>query len=331
MRKVSCILVSYNHGLFIRESLMAFFNQDTNDFDVEFIVSDDCSTDNTVQIIQEELSHLPLGKNIKFFAREKNLGLIKHLNTVIESATGDFIIVSAADDINFSNRIQVAVKAMIDNNVSLICSDGIIIDQDGNKKSRLFASTKSAPTLEKIFRSGLIGLPGAGFAFRKEIFTEFGPLPSNIENEDDQWPVRALLMRGIYVINEPLFYYRTHDSSLSAWSWSNSTTDEILIARYKLNLQNRLNHFKNWFEIGEFSHAKLSPNLHSTLALRIKLYEGIIVSNNAFERLRFLFLMPSLNASELLLIFLGARVSLVNRKVQRFKMLIKRIKHKLIN
>ncbi|MDI5831234.1 glycosyltransferase [Shewanella xiamenensis] len=330
MRKVSCILVSYNHGLFIRESLMAFFNQDTNDFDVEFIVSDDCSTDNTVQIIQEELSHLPLGKNIKFFAREKNLGLIKHLNTVIESATGDFIIVSAADDINFSNRIQVAVKSMIDNNVSLICSDGIIIDQYGNKKSRLFASTKSAPTLEKIFRSGLIGLPGAGFAFRKEIFTKFGPLPSNIENEDDQWPVRALLMHGIYVINEPLFYYRTHDSSLSAWSWSNSTTDELLIARYKLNLQNRLNHFKNWSVLIKFDSVKFNSVAESVINKRINLYSQMLQSETFVDRLLLFKFCKIATFREFLFIFFSFKSCLLNRKIERLKLVIKKIIYKKI-
>ncbi|MGR2993115.1 glycosyltransferase [Vibrio vulnificus] len=328
MKKVSCILVSYNHGLFIRESLMAFLNQDTNYFDVEFIVSDDCSTDNTVQIIQEELAHLPLGKNVEFFAREKNLGLIKHLNTVIESATGDFIIVSAADDINFSNRIQVAVKAMIDNNVSLICSDGIIIDQYGNEKSRLFASTKSAPTLEKIFRSGLIGLPGAGFAFRKEIFTKFGPLASNIENEDDQWPVRALLVRGIYVINEPLFYYRTHDASLSSWTWSASVKSKELSKRYEKNLHNRLNHFLNWEGISETS-GKVTIKERVLLSSRIELYKHILSSKSFLDRIILIKYISIMTLKEIFFLFFGVKSCLIEREIEKAKLFIKKIIHKI--
>ena len=67
---VSVVCTAYTHGPYIREALESFVNQNT-DFEYEVLVNDDCSTDDTADIIREFAERYP---NIIIpFIQEKNL------------------------------------------------------------------------------------------------------------------------------------------------------------------------------------------------------------------------------------------------------------------
>jgi glycosyltransferase involved in cell wall biosynthesis len=68
---VSVSLVTYNQQEFIRESIESVLNQDYDN--LEIVIGDDCSQDNTWAIVQEHQRHYP--DKIKAFRNEQNLGL----------------------------------------------------------------------------------------------------------------------------------------------------------------------------------------------------------------------------------------------------------------
>lgn len=104
---VSVICLSYNHARFAEEAIQSVLSQTYSN--VELIVVDDASTDNSVQIIEQKIkSH----SDIKFLALKKNLGHCKAFNQGYSLAKGKYIIDLAADDVLLPNRIETGVKEL---------------------------------------------------------------------------------------------------------------------------------------------------------------------------------------------------------------------------
>jgi GT2 family glycosyltransferase len=87
MPKVSIILPLYNSEKFVEECLDSIQNQSLKDF--ELIVLDDCSTDNTVELLKK--------RSLNYISNEINLGFTKNLNQGIRLAEGDYIMIADHD------------------------------------------------------------------------------------------------------------------------------------------------------------------------------------------------------------------------------------------
>lgn len=95
MHQISVIVTSYNNGLYIKKALMSIIN---NTFkDIEIIVVEDCSTDNSKTIINQIIKDNP-DVDIKLIKNEKNLGAGMSRRIGIENAIGEWISLIDADD-----------------------------------------------------------------------------------------------------------------------------------------------------------------------------------------------------------------------------------------
>lgn len=95
---VSVVCTAYNHGPYIREALESFVNQKT-DFEYEVLVNDDCSTDDTADIIREFAEKYP--ERIIPFIQEKNLysqGINIYNHVFYPVARGKYIALCEGDD-----------------------------------------------------------------------------------------------------------------------------------------------------------------------------------------------------------------------------------------
>lgn len=99
MLGVSVIMPNYNGGHFIHEAINSILTQTYDNF--EFIIVDDCSTDNSVKIIQSFKD-----SRIRFFQRKSNGGIVKALNDGLKSAKYSIIVRMDSDDISAPNRIS---------------------------------------------------------------------------------------------------------------------------------------------------------------------------------------------------------------------------------
>ena len=101
--KISIVLSTYNGSQYIEEQLDSLRNQ-TYTAD-EVLISDDCSQDNTVQIIETYIKKYEL-LNWKLEVNEKNCGWRKNFMNLITSAMGDIVFTCDQDDIWSADKIQ---------------------------------------------------------------------------------------------------------------------------------------------------------------------------------------------------------------------------------
>jgi glycosyltransferase involved in cell wall biosynthesis len=90
---LSVTVTNYNQAKFVSACLEAILKQSVRA--QEIIVIDDCSTDNSVDVIQEIARKYP---EIKFHCNEVNRGALYTINRALEMATGEFVCLCAADD-----------------------------------------------------------------------------------------------------------------------------------------------------------------------------------------------------------------------------------------
>lgn len=93
--KISACIVTYNQQNFIRECLQGVVNQKLS-YDFEIIIGQDNSTDETHKICLEYSILYP--NLIKYFPRDKNLGMIGNWTKTLEQCTGNYIAMCEGDD-----------------------------------------------------------------------------------------------------------------------------------------------------------------------------------------------------------------------------------------
>lgn len=93
--KINIILITYNHSNYIRPALESILMQETS-HDVEIIVADDCSTDNTVEIIKEYESKTKFA--FQYLHKTQNLGYIRNYQQAFAACTGDYVAIMEGDD-----------------------------------------------------------------------------------------------------------------------------------------------------------------------------------------------------------------------------------------
>jgi glycosyltransferase involved in cell wall biosynthesis len=97
MQKLSVIIPAYNEGSSIHRILDKVRNVTlSGDISKEIIVVDDCSTDDTMSIIERYLIE-HTGTDLKYFRHEKNLGKGAALHTGIRHASGEYLVIQDAD------------------------------------------------------------------------------------------------------------------------------------------------------------------------------------------------------------------------------------------
>ncbi len=211
---VSFAVIAYKQERFIREAVQSAFAQTYEP--LEIILSDDCSPDRTFEIIKEEASTYRGPHKIVINKNITNVGLAENMNGAVKLATGPFVIVQAGDDISLPERTALLVRASQEPTpVDMVCSDAFIIDVAGNVLAEHWYPPLVAPLiLEDAVASGSVNALGCACAYSRSLWTKYGPINEDVLQEDTVLPFRALLERGIRVVDLPLVKYRIHGNNL---------------------------------------------------------------------------------------------------------------------
>lgn len=94
---VSVIMITYMHEAFIAEAIEGVLMQEV-DFPVELIIADDCSPDQTSQIVKTYIETHPNGHWISYTRHERNKGMMPNFVWALEQASGEFIAICDGDD-----------------------------------------------------------------------------------------------------------------------------------------------------------------------------------------------------------------------------------------
>ena len=131
---VSILSITYNHEKYIAQAIDSFLMQET-DFDFEIVIGEDCSTDNTRQIINQYKEKYP--EKIKLLTSASNVGPNHNFLRTFEACQGKYIALCEGDDYWIDPlKLQKQVD-FIDNeiNVSLVCTDFIFLYNNGETEN----------------------------------------------------------------------------------------------------------------------------------------------------------------------------------------------------
>lgn len=128
MDKVSIIVPTYNVAPWVEESIRSLLNQSYPIF--EIIIVDDCSTDETFNILKRLSEE---DSRIKLFRNNKNKKIVKTLNFALMQASGDYILRHDGDDVAFPDRLKEQLCFLKQNNLDLVGVQTESIDEEGKK------------------------------------------------------------------------------------------------------------------------------------------------------------------------------------------------------
>jgi cellulose synthase/poly-beta-1,6-N-acetylglucosamine synthase-like glycosyltransferase len=234
-RLATLMLFAFNQEGFVEAAVRSALDQDYSPLQV--ILSDDCSSDRTFEIMDAVAGSYRGPHEIILNRNETNLGLAGHLNKLAALATGEVIVVSAGDDLSYRNRTRELVSLFERNpNLKAVLSGHEIIDRRSSAIGRVTLPTDFAAftDLEAIARSGgWIGM-GATYAYHRDCFLMPEAIPPEVLCEDRLLPFRAALLGDIGFVRRPLVQYRVHDRSATALGHFRSATYEATHQRVLL-------------------------------------------------------------------------------------------------
>ena len=219
--KVSIGMPVYNGADYIAESIASVLAQTYRVF--ELIVCDNCSTDNTKEIVRGFSD-----PRIRYIRNPKNLGLVGNANRCLELATGEYIGILHHDDVMMPDNLERKVRLLDEHpNVGFVHSNIILIDSKGEVVSwNIWSEDSRRDYIEsgmKVFQRFLAYFPLGASIFigavlaRRECYERLGGFSSELPhcNDGEMW-MRMSLFYNVACIGTPLVKYRVHPMSTSS-------------------------------------------------------------------------------------------------------------------
>ena len=225
---VSVIIPNYNHARFLKRRIETVLQQTYTN--IEVILLDDGSTDNSVQIIRDFLGY---DNRFIFIKNNKNSGSpFVQWNKGVELANGEFIWIAESDDMASPAFLETMVKELENNKAAAIaycesfkmdendCVTGSWKEWTDNLDKKAFNENFLMNGLEYIeqFLIYQNTIPNASaVVFRKSIFKEIGGADENIPTSSDwlTW-LKILLRYDVAFVAQPLNFFRYHQGSVIA-------------------------------------------------------------------------------------------------------------------
>lgn len=240
---VSVALATYNGEKFLEEQLESILNQDY--YPLEIVVSDDCSSDGTTNILQR----YALEGKIQYWKNEKNLGYVKNFEQAISKCSGQYIALADQDDIWYPSKISRLLESLGDN--LLIHSDAVLIDDQGARLKSSLSEFSRKMTIPHSFAEAVLNgsVTGCTSLFRKELIKDILPFPDGLYVHDKWIGVIAFLKNRFTYIGEPLISYRQHNNNTIGLAQSSvSLSKKIKKLFSKRKIQPQFQAFRNSIE-----------------------------------------------------------------------------------
>lgn len=207
--RVTFALLAFKQEAFVRAAVEGALAQDYPN--LQLLISDDCSPDATYAVMQEATACYCGPHDVSVLRTPRNLGLSKHLQTLVAAAEGELIVLAAGDDISAAGRTTRLVEAWQANGggPAVLYSDCRMMNLAGDIiVSRSPKMQHQPPSFEQACR-GILEVHGATTAVTTAVFQQFPAMASEVVHEDRVLPFRALLLGGkIVFVDESLVDYR---------------------------------------------------------------------------------------------------------------------------
>ena len=219
MIELSIHLITYNNEQHIEETLQSILKQNV-DFNYEIVVGDDCSTDNTLQIINTYQERFPHLFNVK--KNHSQLGILRNFKDTLDRCQGEFVFDIAGDDmLKTDDALQKMVDVLkSDARLGFIDSGFDKLYKNSNKKIA-FTNKKIISLSKELYKKKLqLGfIAPVGICYRKTHLYQFVDfetyLKMGVTVEDYPILIDLVMNTNFETIKESLHIYRVHDDSYS--------------------------------------------------------------------------------------------------------------------
>ncbi len=224
-------MATYNGAQYIQEQLQSFVDQ-TRQPD-ELVITDDCSTDNTLEIIKAFAATAPF--EVCWERNEKNLGYTGNFNQALMRTTGDLVFLSDHDDVWFPDKLERMERYAIDNPDALVVMNDAALTDANLKDTGLTKQGQIASmgTTNSCFVMGCCAV------VRRELLDICLPIPAEYKGHDD-WIVK--MAEGVgrkHMVSDVLQWYRRHDENVSQMI-ANRTSKVTRGMIFRRNLRNKI-------------------------------------------------------------------------------------------
>lgn len=214
---VEILLAAYNGEKYIREQLDSILQQSYKNW--HLTVCDDCSRDNTYNILKEYEKKYP--SKIKLTRNEKNSGSAKdNFFSMLKNTKSEYIMFSDQDDIWTKDKVKKTLEVMEKNQKGdtplLVHSDLKVIDEKGNVISNSMFKMQSLDSSKTAINQMAVQniITGCTVMINKPLKELLYHTPKSVPVHDWWIGLTAAAFGRIIFIDEPLILYRRHKNNL---------------------------------------------------------------------------------------------------------------------
>ena len=214
---ISVIVPCYNVEQYIEKCLNCLLNQTYKN--IQIIAIDDCSTDNTYEILEKFKKENP--PKIEVYKNQSNCGLACTRNKGIDYAKSDFLGFIDPDDFVDYNYYEELIKALNSNDADIAVTDLVLADENGNEISDIQRGciNKENVTKLNVIDNGLAA-SACNKLFKKKIIEKYKFLEGKI-NEDVAAVIPAIMHSDkLAYTDKTKYYYVQRGSSIQNSSFS---------------------------------------------------------------------------------------------------------------
>lgn len=248
MAKVSACIITYNHEKYIKDCLEGALEQIVN-FTYEIVISEDCSTDRTREIVKEYKEKYP--DKIKLFLNEKNLGLIGNWMQALRLCQGEYVAICEGDDYwTNSYKLQKQIDFLDSNTGFALSSHNANIIKNGKIiRQYCHANKPEIMDLEHLLFYGS-GAPTCSLVIRNKTIKNLPDWFSQMFSCD--WTVQVIAAKQgkMKYFKDIMGTYRKHDQgamfSAKVDAQKKGKSDFALPSKYSLEMIDALNKHYNY-------------------------------------------------------------------------------------
>lgn len=239
--KISIIMPVYNTEKYLKKSIESILNQTYQN--IELIIIDDCSTDNSKNII---INYKTSHNNIIIIENKKHHGAGFCRNQGIKKATGEYIGFIDSDDFIPTDYYEILLKKCLQNQADITICDIKTIYEDAGC-SNLSPACNGIPNKINVINNSLAA-SSCNKIFKKKIIEQF-PYPENIINEDLATIIPSILYANkISYTTETYYNYIQHQNSVQN-TLTNSKFDIFKSLEITLNRIKKCNNYEIYKDI----------------------------------------------------------------------------------
>ena len=228
---ISIVVLSYNQAAYIRDCIESVLSLQYEGR-LEYIFCDDCSTDDTFDIICQATAHYKGPHRIICHKCPTNGRVAVNMNTAVSLSSGDWIMRVDGDDIVHPERLKLTAHAIRKFPQAVAISGQLHLFEGQTKPianpqigelEYLVANRQENNAANAPMRA--MSWWGGAMTMARRVFTAFPPIPSDCGIMDDTFfGARSLLLGDFVIIRNACFlYYRRHENNISSIAISNTS------------------------------------------------------------------------------------------------------------